>query len=209
MWRGKVLKRYGALFTCFLTRAVHIESSNTLDTDSFIQALRRFISRRGNIRTLQCDNGTNFVGAEFELKRALQEMDDEKISSFLQLHGGDWIRWKRNPPASSHFGGVWERQIRTVRSILSLLRTHGESLNDENFRTFLVEAEGIVNSRPLTTETLSDVNSPIPLSPTNLLTMKSTVITAPPGVFDETERYSRRRWRRIQHLANEFWQRVF
>ena len=178
----KEVKRYGAMFTCFLTRAVHIESSNTLDTDSFIQALRRFIARRGNVRTLRCDNGTNFVGAETELHKALKEMDDKKVSSFLQLHGGDWINWRRNPPSSSHFGGVWERQIRTARSILSaLLRTHGNSLNDESFRTLLVEVEGIVNSRPLTVETLSDVNSAIPLSPSNLLTMKSTVIIPPPG----------------------------
>ena len=112
----KELKRYGALFTCFHSRAVHIEASNTLDTDSFIQALRRFISRRGNVRTLRCDNGTNFVGAEKELRQALNQMDDERISSFLQLHGGDWIGWQRNPPASSHFGGVWERQIRTART---------------------------------------------------------------------------------------------
>jgi len=204
----KELKRYGALFTCFHSRAVHIEASNTLDTDSFIQALRRFISRRGNVRTLRCDNGTNFVGAEKELRRALNEMDDERISSFLQLHGGDWIGWQRNPPASSHFGGVWERQIRTARSILSsLLRTHGKSLNDENFRTLLVEVEGIINSRPLTTETLSDVDSQIPLAPVNLLTMKSNVFTSPPGTFDEADIYSRRRWRRIQHVANEFWSR--
>ena len=202
----KEIKRYGALFTCFHSRAVHIEASNTLDTDSFIQALRRFISRRGNVRTIRCDNGTNFVGAERELRRALNEMDDERISSFLQLHGGDWIGWRRNPPASSHFGGVWERQIRTVRTILSsLLRTHGKSLNDENFRTLLVEVEGIVNSRPLTTETLSDVDSQLPLSPVNLLTMKSSVIAPPPGSFEDADIYSRRRWRRIQHIANEFW----
>ena len=204
----KELKRYGSLFTCFSSRAIHIESSNTLETDSFIMALRRFISRRGNVRRIYSDNGTNFIGAQRELRDAIKELDDEKINAFLQLHGGDWMSWKKNPPAASHFGGVWERQIRTIRSILNaLLHTHGHSLNDEAFRTFLTEAEAIVNSRPLTTQTLSDVNSLLPLSPSNLLTMKSNVIAPPPGVFDATEVYSRKRWRRIQHLLNEFWSR--
>jgi len=127
----KELKRYGSLFTCFATRAVHIESSNTLETDSFIQALRRFVSRRGNVRTIHSDNGTNFVGAQRELQAAVREMDEQRIKEFLQLRGGDWLSWKRNPPASSHHGGVWERQIRSVRAILtSLLHNHGRSLND-------------------------------------------------------------------------------
>ena len=57
------LKRYGAVFTCLASRAIHIEMIKTMDTDSFILALRRFISRRGNIRKIRCDN---FVGAERE-----------------------------------------------------------------------------------------------------------------------------------------------
>ena len=81
-------------------------------------------------------------------------------------------------------GSVWERQIRSVRKILeSLLKTHGASLSDESLQTLLVEVEAIKNSRPLTTNLLSDANSLIPLSPINLLTMKSKVVMPPPGVF--------------------------
>ena len=79
----KVLKRYGLLFTCFSLRAVHIEMLATLETDSFIQALCRFISRRGAVREIRSDNGTNFVGAESELRDAMQEMDQAKIGGFL------------------------------------------------------------------------------------------------------------------------------
>jgi len=204
----KCLKRYGALFTCLTSRAIHIESTNSLDTDSFINALRRMIARRGSIRLMRCDNGTNFIGAENELKKALKEMDQECIKDFMNANGADWIEWKHNPPLASHMGGVWERQIRTVRSILfTMLRSHGESLNDESYRTFLTEAESIVNSRPLAVDTINDPQSLRPLTPNHLLTMKSTIIMPPPGIFQKEDLYCRKRWRRVQHLLNEFWSR--
>ena len=53
-------------------------------------------------------------------------MDNDKIQSFIQEHGGDWIKWHKNPPLVSHMGIIWERQIRLARTILSsLLKTHG------------------------------------------------------------------------------------
>ena len=204
----KEIKRYGALFTCMASRAVHLECTHTLDTDSFIMALRRFISRRGEVRQLRSDNGTNFTGAEIELRKAIQEMDQSKIAEFLLSKGTDWLKWKFNTPAASYMGGVWERQIRSARSILaSLLNTHGSSLNDESFRTLLTEVEAVINSRPLTVDNLSDSQSLVPLTPNHLLTMKSKIIMAPPGDFEKADLYSRRRWRRIQHINNEFWSR--
>ena len=62
----KEVKRYGALFTCLASRAIHIEVAHSMETDTFLQALRRFICRRGPIRELRSDQGTNFVGAENE-----------------------------------------------------------------------------------------------------------------------------------------------
>ena len=206
--RRKELKRYVILFTCLSSRAVHLETCNTMETDSFIQSLRRFIARRGVVRSIRSDNGGNFVGAETELKKALAEMDQEKVRGFLQSQGADWIEWKRNPPAASHMGGVWERQIRSVRAILSsLMKTHGHSLDDESLRTLMAEAEAIVNSRPLTVDGLCDPDSVQPLSPYQILTGKSKVTMGPPGVFQKADVYCRKRWRRVQHIANEFWTR--
>lgn len=79
----KELKRYGVLFICFTSRAIHLEIANSLDTDSFINALRRFVSLRGPIRQLRSDRGTNFMSAERELREAISEMDDQQISNFL------------------------------------------------------------------------------------------------------------------------------
>ncbi|XP_066923456.1 uncharacterized protein [Clytia hemisphaerica] len=110
--RRSTLKKFVALFTCLNTRAVHLESSGHMDTDHFIMMLRRFIGRRGQVRLLRSDNGTNFVGCDNEMKRAINEMDDKTIEIFLQQQGGEWMGWKRNPPSSSHMGGAWERLIR-------------------------------------------------------------------------------------------------
>ena len=202
----KELKCYGVLFTCLASRAVHLEIANSLETDSFINALRRFISRRGPIRQLRSDQGTNFVGARKELTQALAEMDQEKIKTTLLEEQCDWFSFKMNVPSASHMGGVWERQIRSVRNILSsLLQNIGKQLDDESLRTLMCEAQATVNSCPLAVNQLADPDSPTPLTPNHLLTMKSKVILAPPGTFQPSDVYCRRRWRRVQHLANEFW----
>ena len=204
----KELKRYEALFTCLSSRAIHIETVASLNTDSFILCLRRFIGHRGNIRPLRSDNGSNFVGASSKFKKAFAEMDQLKINDFMRDSGGEWMLWKLNPPSASNMGGVWERQIRSARTILtSLLKTHGTSLNDKSLHALLIEVEAIVNSRPLKTDLLSDDNSMVPLSPINLLTLKSGVVMPPPGVFTAPDIYCCKHWRRVQHISNEFWSR--
>jgi len=204
----KEMKRYGVIFTCLCCRAIHLEIAAFLSTDSFLNALRRFMSIRGPVRELRSDRGTNFVGAEHELASAIAELDEQRISQFLIGQGCDNLLFKMNPPHASHMGGVWERQIRSVRNVLSLLlHQHGSQLNDESLRTLMCEAAAIVNSRPLTTQNLSDPLSLNPLTPNHLLTMKSKVLLPPPGNFQRTDLYSRKYWRRVQYLANQFWER--
>ena len=198
--RKNEIKRYGAMIICMASRAVHIEITHSLNSDSFIQALRRAIARRGNIKVLYSDNGTNFVGCENELKKAYKEMFKERIQSFVQSLAGDLVRWIRNPPAASHMGGVWERQVRFARAILSsLLSTRGKSLDKESLLTLVAKTEGILNSRPLTLETISDPTSDLPLAPSNILTMKSKVVMPPPGDFNRPDLCCRKRWHRVQH----------
>ena len=205
----KELKRYGILFTCLSSRAVHIKTANSLETDSFLNALRCFIARRGPVREIRSDRGTNIVGAEKELKKALDEMDHSIIQQILcREHKADCIvQWKQNPPAASHMGGVWERQIRSVRSILSaLLREHGCALDEESFSTLLTEVECIIDSRPLTVPS-SDPDDLDPLMPNHLLTMKSKMVMPPPGTFQKADVYLRKRWKRVQYLSNVSWSR--
>ena len=113
-----------------------------------------------------------------------------------------------NFPSASHAGGVWERQIRTIRSVLSaLLEKSASCLDGESFHTLICETEAIVNSRPLTVDNLSDPGSLSPLTPNHILTMKAKPVLPPPGVFQREDLYSRKRWRRVQHLSCEFWDR--
>ena len=129
------VKHYGCLFSCLTMRASHIEVTESLQTDSFINALRRFISRRGNPKIARSDNGTNLCGAERELKEASETWNQQKIKTFLHQRN---IEWKFNPPGASHMGGVWERIIRSIRKILrSLLRE--QLISGETLRTLMAE----------------------------------------------------------------------
>ena len=100
-----------------------------------------------------------------------------------------------------------ERFIKRCRSVLmSLVKSNPRVLDEETLRTFFTEAEAIVNSRPLTLENLHDPDSG-PLTPNQILTMKSRVVLPPPGEFQAADVYCRKRWRVAQHLANSFWSR--
>lgn len=129
------MKRYGVIFTCLASRAVHLETAPTLETDSFINAFRRFVCHRGPVRQLRCDHGTNFVGASHELKEALAELDYDRVRSLLK-ENCDVDDSKMNFPSASHMGGVWECQIRLVHNVLNpLLRGNALQLDDEALGT--------------------------------------------------------------------------
>ena len=200
--RGRSLcKRYGVIFTCLASRAIHLEVAPSLDTDACINAIRRFISRRGQVSTMRSDNGTNFVGAEKELREALSLLNHKLIQGVLLQDGS---QWSFNPPSASHHGGVWERVIRMVRKVLtSVLRL--QTLDDDGLHTVLCEVESILNGRPLTK--LSDDPTDLePLTPNHILLMKGKPVMSP-GLFNKDDVYVKRRWRQVQYIADLFWKR--
>ena len=149
----------------------------------------------------------NFIGTENEYSKEFSNTYHQKLSEFLQTKDCDWITWEKNPPYSSHVGGVWEQMIKSVRNVLNaLLKEHSNRLIEEQLRTFMTEAKAIVNSRPLTVESLSDPDS-LTITPNHLLTMKSKVVLPPPGEFQKEDMYCRKRWRAVQYLADQFWHR--
>ena len=182
--RRRELKRHEVLFRCLASRAIHLEVANSLSTDLFLNAYRRFVACRGPLRQLRSDQGSNFVGAMNELNQAISEFGHEQIRQELLKTNCDWVDFRMNFPHSSHMGGAWERQICTVRNVFASLLSHHETqLDGKTLQNFMVEAEAIVNCRP---------QSPQPLTPNHLLTMKSKVITPPPGNFQRADLFSRK-----------------
>jgi hypothetical protein len=194
------VKRYACIFTCMATRAIHIEVAQSLDTSSFIDAFLRFTSRRGGLKKMFSDNGTNFVGAERELREGVKKWNQKHINDQLIKIG---IDWKFNPPAASHQGGVWERMIRSVRKVMRAIA--GERpLDDFALMSLLTEVERILNDRPMT-PTSDDPNDLSVLTPSSLL-HGTTDCSLPPDEFMKADGY-RKSWRRTQLLADEFWRR--
>lgn len=193
--RGRVVhKRWGLIITCLATRAIHLEVLSSMDTDSCINGLRRFIARRGQVKYIRSDNGTNFIGAE-------KQINPVKLSTELVRRD---IVWEFNPPSAPHFGGVWERMIRTVKKILHVTSCE-QTLTEESLHTLFCEAEAIVNSRPIT-RVSEDPNDLRALSPMQLLTLKGDY-AVPQGTFSKDDNFARRRWRQVQYLADIFWKR--
>ncbi|XP_062616110.1 uncharacterized protein LOC134277820 [Saccostrea cucullata] len=171
------------------SRAVYLEIAASLDTDSYIDALPRFIVRRGQVKKIRSDNGTNFVGAERELKKSIQEWNQAQIQSAILQKNVDC---QFNPPAGSHCRGAWDKLIRFIRKAMnSVLKK--QTLDDEGLHTLMYEIEY--------TDQHCDLE---PLTPNHMLLMKRKP-NLPPGVFDKTDLYHRRRWRQIQYMANLFW----
>ena len=127
------------------------------------------------------------MGGKSELNQALTEMDQQGIQRYATEQGCEWIF---NPPHASHFGGVWERQIRTIRSILDAMLTQIGSFQIELLSTLMAEVTGIVNFRPLAAVT-SDPDEAQPLSPSMLLTMKTRPLAPPAGNFVPEDLYAR------------------
>lgn len=102
-------------------------------------------------------------------------------------------------------GGTWERLISSVKKVLNQIMPTTRFPTDEQFQGALIEAENIVNSRPLTFVPLANKDAEA-LTPNHFL-LGSSNGTKPPGRYSEADLISRSTWRKSQYLANEFWKR--
>ena len=201
--RGKSrMKRYLCLFTCLATRAVHLKMAYSLDTDSFINAFIRMTARRGTPSYVISDNGTNFVGAEKEIREKINELDQEKIVKKTTQHHK--IEWKFNPPSAPHFGGVFESMIKSAKRAIRAILGDAE-ITDEELHTAICGAEGLLNSRPITYVS-SSPDDMVPLTPSHFLVGNLGGQFAPEVSSNEAFN-PKKRWRRIQQLISQFWKR--
>ncbi|KRY17347.1 hypothetical protein T12_7757, partial [Trichinella patagoniensis] len=199
--------RYVCLMTCMVSRAVHLELVPEMSTVGVMQALRRFMARRGRPATIQTDNFRSFRSAASELRRLWEGVDVDQVQSEL---AGQRIQWIFNPPRAPWMGGYWERLIRSVKE--SLRKVLGQALlDDEELRTILCEVEACLNARPLTLVE-ERPEGPVPLSPFQLLTGRAYMDFPevgdpetdwrPPG--ERSKRWESR-WRYRQQLIAKWW----
>ncbi|XP_070144891.1 uncharacterized protein [Drosophila kikkawai] len=196
-------KRWVALFTCLTTRAIHLELAHDLSTDSCIIAIRNFVCRRGPVHRLRSDNGKNFVGADREARRFGDVFETERIQSELSSRS---IEWVFNCPSNPSEGGVWERMVQCVKRVLR--HTLKEvALRDHVLESLLIEAENLVNSRPLTHLPV-DADQEAPLTPNDLLKGAANLPNTP-GLEAELpkEGSTRKQWRIARMLRDRFWRR--
>ena len=95
--------------------------------------------------------------------------------------------------------------MRSLRAISkSLIQTDRHSLDEESLQTLMTKNEAKINFRSLNAETINDGQIPMPISPNNILSMKTKVVMLTTGVFQKPDLCCRSRWKIIQHLSNKF-----
>ncbi|XP_075256645.1 uncharacterized protein LOC142349118 [Convolutriloba macropyga] len=200
--KDKLTKYCGLIFTCMVTRAAHFESSPDLNTDTFLNALRRFASRRCQPKLILSDNGKTFVGANEELKRCVRSLTNQRIASELFIKN---TVCKFKPPYGPHFGGAWERLIQNAKRII-LIILGSKRFTSDVFQTIMVETKSMLNSRPLTH--VADVpDNEEPITPNHFLVQRPYK-SLPPGDFSSTMPASLKSWKNVQQLMNHVWIRL-
>ena len=145
----KFKKVYGALFTCFHSRAVHLELINDQGTDGFLDAFRSFVGRRGTPNVMFSDNAKNFKCASKEIRLLYKSVNWAKVQAEGQKTNIEWIFNVEKAPWAN---GIAERMVRSVKTPLRIIIGNA-SLTFLQTSILLTEIEGMVNNRPLSTVT--------------------------------------------------------
>jgi transposase InsO family protein len=138
-----MIKTYICLFTCAITRAVHLELVENLTAEAFIAALQRFSGRRSYPNVIMSDNASNFTNSS---KMISEILHSNVVNNYFLDHK---IEWKFITPGAPWQGGVWERMVGVTKLCLKKL-VGNSSLSFHELRTIIVQIEGAINDRPLT-----------------------------------------------------------
>lgn len=191
---------YAVIFICFATKAVYITYVEDQTTASFLNALQRFVARRGCPSHIWSDNARNFTGANEVMKHINWERVDlwcREMKS-IQMH--------TVPPRSPHFGGFWESSVKLAKkSLLKVLKD--KPIHFDAFNTLLAVVEGVVNSRPITPISANPNDEP-PLTPAHFLTGTPMTTLPEPNVIDlPSRKYNLvEKWQRLNEIKSH-WQK--
>lgn len=198
-----IVKAYVCLFVSLSIKAVHLEIVSDLTTEAFMAALRCFISRRGLIWS---DNGTNFVGANRELKELYQFLSNKNsISTITEFCSTKTIEWRFIPERSPHFGGLWESAVKSMKTHLRRI-TADVKLTFEELNTIICQIEACLNSRPLIPLNHTNDDTVECLTPSHFLIGR--LLTALPDRYSTNVGQSVTllcRWDLCQNVVNQFW----
>ncbi|XP_050064202.1 uncharacterized protein LOC126553053 [Aphis gossypii] len=198
--KSRTYKAYIAVFVCLGVKAVHLELVSDLSTSAFLAAFDRFVARRGLPTTVYSDCGTNFVGAD----RQLRQLVNSATAQATITSAKSYCEWKFNPPSAPHFGGLWEAAVRSAKRLLSrIMGAH--SFTYEEFTTVLCRVEAVLNSRPLTPAS-TDPHDLESLSPGHFLICQP-LLALPPRTSEFPERSLTDRWKLLDHCHQAFWRR--
>ena len=203
--KGEVNKRtrskgYGIIFTCMLSRAVHLDIATDYGTDAFLQVLRRFIAMRGSPNLIWSDQGSQLTAADKEMKDAVAKLNENEIQEFGSIHE---IDWKFSAPDAPWQNGCAEALIKSVKKSLKI--AIGEQiLTFSEMQTVLFEVASLINERPIGRHPTS-ADEGTYLSPNDLLLGRSSK-KIPGGPFNmTTSKYTRHRL--VQKINEAFWKR--
>ena len=202
--RGNVTQKgYIAIYVCMSTRTIHLEVVEDYFSQAYIAAFQRFVSRRGYCAHLTSDRGTNFVGADAELREMLNKLFASFEEVFRQL-AAMGTEWHFHPAKAPHFGGLWEAGVKSVK--WHLRRVIGEQvLTFIEMSTLLCKIKAIMNSRPMLPLT-DDISELGPLTPSHFLIQRSCFAVPEPDYRDEKIPLGKR-WQMVSQMAQHFWDR--
>ena len=171
---GELVKIWVCIFTCFVSRAIHLEITGGLTTQQFIMCLRRFIARRGKPQLILSDNGPQFkLGSAVVKKASTIDLDWKDVKNYASR---EEINWRFVREFSPWSGGLYERLIGLVKTVLKKSLQQSQPTL-EAMLTYLAESEAIVNSRPLV-KISEDINDSFRIiRPIDFLTPKGLIGT--------------------------------
>ncbi|XP_059223375.1 uncharacterized protein LOC131997094 [Stomoxys calcitrans] len=194
----RISKGYACIFICFATKAIHLEATSDLSTNTFLAAFSRFVSRRGCPLHLHSDNGTNFVGASKVLAKNFLQSSKQSIES---NYAHQKIEWHFIPPGAPHMGGLWEAGVKSFKTHFRKVAANFKHTFEE-FQTLLSKIEACLNSRPLCSisQESSDFSA---LTPGHFL-IGAPILTPLDPKISEAPISLVNRWQRLKAIHQHF-----